>query len=157
MVQQLRQGRMLLTRMCQIADRKRHKPDCCTDKKTTKQKRKEAKETFEMLTQKNANGMKLADMPDEDRLMHHFFASLRDNYKLRLKGDTPLRYHLGCNFGRDPDGTLFQSARQHVERMNDNCTRLFGTPFEYRTTRFAAFSWDILGFSLKRASWCVAN
>ena len=51
-----------------------------------------------------------------------FFDALREKYKLRLKGDAPLRYHLGCNFGRDPDGTLFQSARQYVERMNDNYT-----------------------------------
>ena len=50
---------------CLIADRKRHKPDCFTDKKTTKEKRKEASETFELLTKKTANGMKLEDMPAE--------------------------------------------------------------------------------------------
>ena len=54
--------------------------------------------------------------------------------KPRLKGDAPLRYHLGCDFGRDPDGTLFQSARQYVERMNDNYARLFGSaPQQYKT------------------------
>ena len=71
------------------------------------------------------------------------FDCLREKYKLRLKGDAPLRYHLGCNFGRDPDGTLYQSAKhgtlyqsakQYVERMHDNCTRLFkGSPRSHTT------------------------
>ena len=43
-----------------------------------------------------------------------FFASLHDNYKLRLKGDAPLRYHLGCNFGRDPDGAFDRSYQDQV-------------------------------------------
>ena len=38
---------------------------------------------------------------------------LRDS-KLRLKGDAPLRYHLGCNFGRDPDGTLFLRRQRKI-------------------------------------------
>ena len=52
-----------------------------------------------------------------------FFASLREACELRVKGDTPSRYHLGCDFGRDPDGTLFQSARQHVERVIQSRTQ----------------------------------
>ena len=39
------------------------------------------------------------------------FETLKETYSLRLKGVEPLRYHLGCNFFRDPDGTLCQSAR----------------------------------------------
>ena len=53
-----------------------------------------------------------------------FFDCLREKHELRLKGDAPLRYHLGCNFGRDPDGTSCQSAKQCAERMHDNYTRL---------------------------------
>ena len=56
---------------CQIADRKRHKPDCFADKKTTKEKRKEAAETYDLLAKKNANGVKLSDLPAEHRFMHH--------------------------------------------------------------------------------------
>ena len=63
-----------------------------------------------------------------------FFDCLRKKYKLRLKGDAPLRYHLGCNFGRDPDGTLCQCAKQHVERMHDNYTRLFKSSPRSHTT-----------------------
>ena len=63
-----------------------------------------------------------------------FFDCLREKHKLRLKGDAPLRYHLGCNFGRDPDGTSCQSAKQHVERMHDNYTRLFKSSPRSHTT-----------------------
>ena len=35
-----------------------------------------------------------------------FFASLRDNYKLRLKGDAPLRYHRGFNYWIPRDCTV---------------------------------------------------
>ena len=63
-----------------------------------------------------------------------FFDCLREKYELRLKGDAPLRYHLGCNFGRDPDGTLCQSAKQYVERMHDNYTRLFKSSPRSHTT-----------------------
>ena len=52
------------------------------------------------------------------------FETLKETYSLRLKGVEPLRYHLGCNFFRDPDGTLCQSAEQYVERMHANYTRL---------------------------------
>ena len=69
-----------------------------------------------------------------DIASHHWSPPIWDyNCFLRwvlILGDAPLCYHLGCNLGRDPDGTLFQSARQCVEcveRMNDNHTRLFGS------------------------------
>ena len=48
-----------------------------------------------------------------------FFASLRDNYKLRLKGDAPLRCHLGCNFGRDPDVTLCSSKFWQLQHHSE--------------------------------------
>ena len=62
------------------------------------------------------------------------FATLKDTCSLRLKGVEPLRYHLGCNFFRDPDGTLCQSAEQYVERMHANYTRLFNeAPKHYKS------------------------
>ena len=48
------------------------------------------------------------------------FETLKETYSLRLKGVEPLRYHLGCNFFRDPDGTLCQSAEQYETRP-DGC------------------------------------
>ena len=60
--------------------------------------------------------------------------SIKETYSLRLKGVEPLRYHLGCNFFRDPDGTLCQSAEQYVERMHANYTRLFNeAPKHYKS------------------------
>ena len=43
---------------------------CFTGKKTTKEKRKEAAETFDLLTKKDANSVKLSGLPVEHRSMH---------------------------------------------------------------------------------------
>ena len=36
-----------------------------------------------------------------------FSDTLKEKYKLKLKGVGPLSYHLGCRYTRDEDGTLF--------------------------------------------------
>ena len=52
-----------------------------------------------------------------------FFDLLTTKYKYLLKGVGDPEYHLGGNFGRDPDGTLFWSARTYVQKMMDNYKR----------------------------------
>mgnify|MGYP003449427917 FL=1 len=58
-----------------------------------------------------------------------FFRRLSDvnihNYK--LKGVGPPEYHLGGNFGRDPDGTLWWGSQSYVEKMLKNYERQFGS------------------------------
>ncbi len=57
-----------------------------------------------------------------------FFRSLEEDYKYKLKGtDQPeIRYHLGADFKRSPDGILCQSAQTYIERMLTNYKIMFG-------------------------------
>ena len=55
-----------------------------------------------------------------------FFELLTTKYKYLLKGVGEPEYHLGGNFGRDPDGTLYWSARTYVQKMLDNYQRVHG-------------------------------
>ena len=57
-----------------------------------------------------------------------FFDTLVSKYKYILKGVGQPEYHLGGNFGRDPDGTLYWGATRYVEKMMDNYERMFGGP-----------------------------
>jgi len=57
-----------------------------------------------------------------------FFDTLSTKYGYILKGVGQPEYHLGGNFGRDPDGTLFWGAKSYVEKMLGNYERLFGGP-----------------------------
>ncbi len=55
-----------------------------------------------------------------------FFDTLINEYNFKLKGVGPPTYHLGGNFGRDQDGTLFISAKTYIGKMVDNYERMFG-------------------------------
>ena len=59
--------------------------------------------------------------------------SLRDKYNYKLKGDGPIEYHLGCDFGRDPDGTLWFGPIRYINKMMDTYQQLFNgeKPKEY--------------------------
>ena len=48
-----------------------------------------------------------------------------DRYKLKLKGVGPIAYHLGCDFYRDPDGTLCVGPKRYIEKMLDAYSRMF--------------------------------
>ena len=52
---------------------------------------------------------------------------LKETHKLKLKGSGPLKYHLGCSFWRDEQGSLCMSPAKYIERIVDNYTRMFGT------------------------------
>ena len=39
----------------------------------------------------------------------------------------PIDYHLGGNFGQDPDGTLYWGSRTYIKKMLDNYEREFGS------------------------------
>ena len=54
-----------------------------------------------------------------------FFDLLINKYKYILKGVGPPEYHLGGNFGRDPDGTLYLSAEKYVAKLMDGYQRMF--------------------------------
>ena len=46
------------------------------------------------------------------------FVLTNKNY-FKLKGPGPISYHLGCDFGRDDDGTLYFVPKKHIETMVD--------------------------------------
>ena len=55
-------------------------------------------------------------------------------YKFKLKGNKPLHYHLGCDFGRNEQGELYQSPKTYIKRVIDNYTQLFGEqPKHYKS------------------------
>ena len=43
--------------------------------------------------------------------------TLINNHHFKLKGTGPMSYHLGCDFGRDEDGTLHFAPRKYIEKM----------------------------------------
>jgi hypothetical protein len=51
-----------------------------------------------------------------------FMDQLRNDYGFKLKGVGPLEHHLGTSYGCDPDGTLYGSAHQYIEKMVDSYT-----------------------------------
>ena len=57
---------------------------------------------------------------------------LVDKYKYKLKGVGPIDYHLGCDFSRDPDGTLCFGPKKYIEKMLESFEKMFGAlPREY--------------------------
>ena len=56
------------------------------------------------------------------------FDSLKNDYNYILKGVGPPEYHLGGNFGREPDGTLYWGDTKYVEKMMEHFERMFGGP-----------------------------
>ena len=59
-------------------------------------------------------------------------AQLQDVYKLKLKGVGELKFHLGCDFFRDPDNTLCYGPKKYIDKMIDGYKNLFGdVPKDY--------------------------
>ena len=46
-----------------------------------------------------------------------FCDTLKEKYKLKLKGVGPISYHLGCGYTRDEDGTLVADSRIYVGQI----------------------------------------
>ena len=44
---------------------------------------------------------------------------LTNDYKFKLKGTGPIKYHLGCDFARDELSTLCFAPRKHIEKMSE--------------------------------------
>jgi len=52
--------------------------------------------------------------------------TLSDEHKFKLKGTGAVSFHLGCDWFRDDDGNLCYAPHQYIEKVMDNCLRLFG-------------------------------
>ena len=47
-------------------------------------------------------------------------------HSFTLKGTGPVKFHLGCDFWRDKEGTLCVGPRTYIERMGDQYRTMFG-------------------------------
>jgi hypothetical protein len=52
--------------------------------------------------------------------------SLEKDSGFKLKGVGPTKYHLGCDYSRDSDGTLYCGPRKYIEKMLGAYARMFG-------------------------------
>jgi len=46
--------------------------------------------------------------------------------QFKLKGTGPAKFHLGCDFFRDEEGVLCYALKKCIEKILDNCRRIFG-------------------------------
>ena len=51
--------------------------------------------------------------------------TLKRKYNLKLKGDGALKYHLGCEYHIDPDGTLVVQHKKYISRILDSFHQMF--------------------------------
>ena len=54
-----------------------------------------------------------------------FTHTLKRKHNLKIKGDGPLKYHLGCDYHLDPDGTLVALHRKYISKILDSFHRMF--------------------------------
>ena len=53
--------------------------------------------------------------------------TLKSKYKLKVKGDGPLTYHLGADYYHGPDGTMVSQPKNYIEKLKKTHVRLFNT------------------------------
>jgi hypothetical protein len=51
---------------------------------------------------------------------------LEGKHKFTLKGTGPIKFHLGCDYFRDPDGTLCYGPKQFITKLIGEYERMFG-------------------------------
>ena len=54
-----------------------------------------------------------------------FIHTLKRKHNLKIKGDGPLKYHLGCDYHMDPDGTLVALAKKYISMILDSFHQMF--------------------------------
>ena len=52
---------------------------------------------------------------------------VKSKYKLKVKGDGPLTYHLGAEYYQDPDGTMVSHPKKYIEKLKETYVGLFNT------------------------------
>ena len=48
-----------------------------------------------------------------------FILTLKKKHDLKIKGEGPLKYHLGCDYHMDPDGTLVAQPKKFISKILD--------------------------------------
>ena len=67
-----------------------------------------------------------------------FCDTLKEKYKLKLKGVGPINYHLGCGYTRDEDGTLVADPRKYIEKILES----YEKPMEKNQRRPRHLWWE---------------
>jgi len=52
---------------------------------------------------------------------------LQTKYQFKLKGTSPISFHLGCNFVREDDGTMCMSPWKYIKKLLGTYKRIFGS------------------------------
>ena len=52
---------------------------------------------------------------DDLLIAQQIIQDLKEKFKLKIKGDGPLEYHLGCDYKPDRDDTLAAQPTKYVE------------------------------------------
>ena len=60
--------------------------------------------------------------------------ALMDRHKFKLKGTGPIKYHLGCDFFRDKDGTLCFLPRKYIDKMIEGYITMLGRKPKHNVT-----------------------
>ncbi len=60
--------------------------------------------------------------------------SLRAKYGLKPKGDSPMIFHLGCNYLKDPDCALVASPKHHISIVHEAYVKMFSEEPVQRNT-----------------------
>ena len=50
---------------------------------------------------------------------------LKEKFKLKIKGDAPLEYHLGCDYKPDKDGTLAAQPQNYMNKILESYKNMF--------------------------------
>ena len=50
---------------------------------------------------------------------------LKEKFKLKIKGDGPLEYHLGCDYKPDKDGTLAAQPTKYINKILESYKKMF--------------------------------
>ena len=67
-----------------------------------------------------------------------FCDTIKEEYKLKLKGIGPLSYYLGCGYTRDEDRTLVEDPRKYVGKILESYENMFGEKLKKTRTPLAA-------------------
>ena len=54
-----------------------------------------------------------------------FIHTFKRKHNLKLKGEGPLKYHLGCDYLMDPDGTLVAQPKKYISKILDSFCQIF--------------------------------
>ena len=50
---------------------------------------------------------------------------LKETFELKIKGDGPLEYHLGCDYKLDKNGTLVAQPTKYINKILESYKKMF--------------------------------